>query len=37
MDAPALGKYQKFIEISCARDKNCVDEVNSFVNNLKVK
>lgn len=37
MDASDFGKYQSFIEKSCAQNKNCVDEVNTFVSNLKAK
>lgn len=37
MDASAFGKYQTFIEDTCQKDQTCVDEINQFVNNLKVK
>lgn len=34
MDAKALGAYQDFIEKVCAQEKDCVDQINAFSNNL---
>lgn len=34
MDAKDMGKYQQFIEASCARSQACVDEITNFVNKL---
>lgn len=35
MDARDLGKYQQFIEDSCAKSQACIDEVTGFVSKLK--
>lgn len=37
MDANDFGKYQAFIEDTCARSQSCIDEVTKFVDNLRFK
>jgi hypothetical protein len=35
MDAKDLGKYKKFIEDACRKDKNCIDEVTKVTTELQ--
>lgn len=35
MNANSYGQYQKFIADVCAKQQNCIDRVDQFVENLK--
>lgn len=35
LNAKDYGKYQNFVQDACAKNQNCVDEVDTFVKNLK--
>lgn len=35
MDGSDFGQYQQFVESVCAKDQNCVEQITTFVNNLK--